>query len=309
MSRYGIVRLDLDSAHFFEITPEEYEDAKILKRNLIEALGIEQKLGLVLQNYEEYERELLNSTLRRAIFSEYRWASFSTETQLFNRRLINLLTTCRLYLDHISHTLSLVYGKNSSSLELLKQKRSAEYDSNLGYRVVEALRNYVQHRGLPVHGLQYSLMQEEDDTHSFLKYTVTPRIRISELREDAKFKRSVLKELEALGNDEEVDLKPLIRKHIESIGRIHQFIRELIADDLEKWDNSFLQLQERIGGRGRLDTNGFAVVIEGESGGYAEFIRIFFDLIEHRQSLSRKNGPLTHYSRQIITSEIRAPKA
>lgn len=101
----------------------------------------------------------------------------------------------------------------------MKQKKSQEYDSCLGYRVIEALRNYAQHRGLPVHNLQYNSTFHPDSPNDSSEHSITPSLRVSRLKEEKKFKSSVLKELEAIGDL--IDLKPLVRQYMESLGRIH----------------------------------------------------------------------------------------
>src|ERR1035437_7063866 len=87
------------------VSPQNY-------RALCEALQgaktlvvIEELLNLLLGNYTEFEKGLLDIALERALF-------LSTDINLFrdiyyevNRLLLNLMAAARLYLDHVSHLL------------------------------------------------------------------------------------------------------------------------------------------------------------------------------------------------------------
>ena len=135
------------------ISKEDFEAIREAKAGVVRMMLIEEKIDLLLDNYVEYEGELLQLALRSAVLEEYGWSDFRAAVQRFNRRLANLLTTCRLYLDQVRHDLS---GFNDPTLsEAFKTLKSAEYDGRLGYATLEALRNYYQHRGLPVSGLSY----------------------------------------------------------------------------------------------------------------------------------------------------------
>lgn len=138
---------------------------------------------------------------------------------------------------------------------------------------------------------------------------------MSSLREEEKFNRSVLNELEAMGDL--IDLKPLVRQYMESIGRIHLFIRALLKDDIEKWDSAVLELrtlfEKRFGEdtpEGRIsifsrDNVGLALVAREDNAELVESVYIVEDLITRRQWLVRKNNTLRRYNSAIVSSESR----
>jgi hypothetical protein len=75
-----------------------------------------------------------------------------------------------------------------------------------------AIRNLSQHRSVPLHQLTISHTRVETaDRRSLV--TVTPGMRLADLRRDAEFKRSVLLELERLGQHM-VDARPLLRDYL-----------------------------------------------------------------------------------------------
>jgi len=112
--QYGITKLLIGSNNCLDISQEEFEEAKIAKHSLVEVLSIEEKHNLILDNYAEYESELLGLGLKRMLFSDRNWSSFESEIHIVGRRLINLLTTCRL----ISRS-----GSSQFELNLWKERR------------------------------------------------------------------------------------------------------------------------------------------------------------------------------------------
>jgi hypothetical protein len=66
--------------------------------------------------------------------------------------LLNLLSAFRMFIDQTEHTLSLKFGKESPELQAFREAQSEEYDAVFGYRFLCRLRNYAQHRSLPLHG-------------------------------------------------------------------------------------------------------------------------------------------------------------
>jgi len=62
---------------------------------------------------------------------------------------VGWLLVWRLVLDQAEHDLSSRFGQNSDQLASFRLARNRAYDSSRAYRVVEALRNLVQHREMP----------------------------------------------------------------------------------------------------------------------------------------------------------------
>lgn len=306
--KYGITKLIINCKPLLEISRQEFDDARLIKRSLVKVLSIEEKLDILLESYIEYEKELYALSLKNVIFSHQDWSTFQNDRRVIDRRLINLLTACRLYVDQVIHDIQSIYGDDIGKGTLVKQRMSQEYNSNFAYRVLETFRNYVQHRGLPIYHLSYSADTEENVSGMNVRHTITPSFSVSKIKEDIKkdknkFKQAVLKELETLGDL--IDLKPLIRQYMESFGRIHLFIRELLANDLTKWDSTILQIQKSFCESFGENTLGLAIVAYDDSGEIVDSEHIFKDLITHRQWLVQKNSMLTRYNSAIISSESR----
>jgi hypothetical protein len=228
--------------------------------------------------------------------------------------VLNLLTTSRLYVDQIPHNINGIYA-DKQKMASVERKMAHEYDSNLSYRVIEALRNYAQHRGLPVFQLQYNMPMRLDSSGNQIEYTITPSLCVSRLREEKGFKSSVLNELEGIGDL--IDLKPVVRQYMESIGRIHSFVRELLTPDIAKWDSTILKLQdlfwETFGedtkeGRSSIfsqDNVGLALVAREDSAVVVESVYIIENLIKHREWLVGKYNTLWRYNSATVSSASR----
>lgn len=247
--------------------------------------------------------ELLRLSTRQMLFRDFSYSKFQNEINSVNRRIVNLLSACRLYIDHSSHHLSNIFNGDEEKKNEVKSYASHEYDTALGYRVMEALRNYVQHRGFPVQRCTYNSKRVEDKEHNKVLFSLTPYLDVVKLKEDGKFKKVVLEELETIG--EKHDIKPLLREYVSSISSIHEKNRALLAEFTGQWESTFNRHIETF----KLETGddsvvGLAAVISGENGTYNSPVSIFFELIKHRRELERKNGNLKSLVSHYVTSEV-----
>jgi hypothetical protein len=299
---YGITRRVFGEGLFVPISRERFEATRRAKRNLVIALNIEEKFTILLENYVEFEREMLSATLDNAVFRTTSWSDFIGTIHLFNRRLINLLTVCRLYIDQVQHDLNSMYGEDCEAGQQVRVQRSTEYDARLGYRVMEALRNYVQHRGLPINGAEFWGKWDHDAVPPFAMSGVTPHLDVGRIKEDGGFKAAVLAELEPLG--EKLDLKPFVREYLEGIGAVHMLVRAVLAEDLAEWDTLLAGVRPDFLAAGGEDVVRLSVVAR-ENGQPVEEVQIVEDLTSRRSWLRRRTAIATHYSKHFVTNKQR----
>src|SRR5260370_32695832 len=135
-----------------ELTAEEFANIAAVISRIYIAADIEEKLDLLLENYLEYEHELLALALRLSVFpTSLDDQRVFSELRVVNRRAINLFTAARTYVDQVKHGLSRYFEPGTSRVDV-SDLFAAEYDAYLEYRLAEALRNCAQHTSLPVHG-------------------------------------------------------------------------------------------------------------------------------------------------------------
>lgn len=303
--RYGIANLVIGKNPFVRLTEKEFNEIKLAHRSLTEILYIEEKFNLVMENYAEYEKELLVLTTDAMIFTDISYSGFQAQKHTVNRRLVNLLTTCRLYRDQILHNLNVIYGEKSDLMKETEKQMSSEYDTHLEYRVMEALRNFVQHRDLPISQFsRYSewVGEEPDDV---LQFSVIPNIEVSKLREGETFKKPVLKELEALG--EKFDIRPMVRVYMDSICRIQKFIRERVKGDVDKWKGLILATEKRYRKR-QKEAHGIAVVAQTKDYRTVEKYYITQNIINRYEELVIMNSGMKRFIKFVVTSDCRPKK-
>ncbi len=214
-----------------QISEEEYEDLKSAKSTCIFALELEEKFALLMDNYCEFETELLKLAETSRIWVNRDHGDSMNERLLLDRRIVNLLTASRLYLDQTDHGISSLFGKPSDELTAVKTFKNVLYDDHWGYRFLEAMRNHVQHAGLPVHIISYNSRISKDSIPNYTQYTIIPQVSTKKLGENVKFKKTILSELKEKG--EKVDLRPGIREYINCFSKLHEHIRQKIAEKLE----------------------------------------------------------------------------
>jgi hypothetical protein len=287
-----------------EISEADFQTIRKAKEGVVLAMGIEEKLDLVLDNFIEYEGDFLQLALRSAVFEEHDWSDFRAAVQRVNRRLANLLTTCRLYLDQIPHELGAL--NDPAILEAFEKQTNIEYDNRLGYATMEALRNYYQHRGLPISGLTYQSAWVPEQTREWRRHLVEATIPFDKLEGDAKFNRKfkgiILPKLKAKGDD--LSLKELVREYISGIGSVHRKLRELLAPSVKAWDERLLSTLQDYQARTQASLSiGVQALATGDQGEVVEKIEVFTGPIDRRKALERKNRNVGYWTKMLVTSE------
>lgn len=213
-----------------ELTETEYSSVTASMHRIYLARDFEEKLDILLENILEYERDLLTLALQYSLFPSLDDHRVAIEQQLVNRRVTNLLSSARMYVDQVQHSISQIYSGSSGpdAVRLF----SAEYDGHLEYRIAEALRNFSQHRALPLHILSWPSAWEEMDSESRrLRFGVVPEISLVELEAEGNFKSKVLEELRQSGK-KKFPLTLILRKYVECLARVHEQIRSAMVGQL-----------------------------------------------------------------------------
>lgn len=237
--RYCLGRGVIGPWPFVDISVDDFEQAKTAQRNLLVLLDVEEKFGMVVDNFLEYERELLDLALDYMAWHGVGWSPFRSSISLVNRKLANFLTASRLYIDHAKHDISEVYGEHAEKTARVHELFSVQYDRLLGYRVMEAIRNSLQHRSLPITSVTHRAAWEDRADEQLLHHRVIARFRIKDARDDRNFKRSVIQELEQ-GGEDAPDITPFVRQYVEGLSSVHHELRLITSPDIESWKGAVL---------------------------------------------------------------------
>jgi len=263
------------------------------------ALEIEEKFDLVVANYEELEREILTLTLTHAVRGESAWATMSSARLLLARRLVNLLTTCRLYVDQVTHSVSRSPTPGCTR-DQAEKVFSDQYDGNPAYRIMDALRNHVQHRTLAIAEMSYGCRREREvATHALLEFTLSLTLDLEALRDDRAFKKATLEELEALPKERQ-DLILLVRQYIESLGRAQERLRELLAPAVKRADGDVhwaLTQWQTVSD----STTGIVAVRRHEDSSWVEYVAVTGKSKERREALVASNRSLGDLASSFVS--------
>jgi hypothetical protein len=255
---YELRRQVLDSKDAISIDKAKYTELYDAQEVLLHALFIEEKLDLLLENFVEYEIGSLSIGLSRIVFQRNDYIELRNDVNLINRRLVNLLSACRAYIDSLPHHVNQICSPSKTESETLMKMKQEQYDSVFGYRVMEALRNFAQHRGSSVQSSVFSEKVEWCGEKQVKVFTVDPFLEPKRLSQDSDFKKKVLHEMEQRGDT--VYLKPLVRQYISSIREIHKRARELVSDCVTQQRNTLESALKVINSCGTAG-GGVAVII------------------------------------------------
>lgn len=295
---FRLTRLVLEERCWVSVTEEEFVNIRDAQKSLVVLVSIEEKFNLLLENFVEFEVGLLAGALHHQVFQDP--DRLTVDLQATNRRLVNLMTTGRLYLDQILHDLKATHPYSGDRSELVRSRIREEKQSNFDFRAIEAIRNFVQHRGMPVDVIRHgSRWHEYSEDERVCRHNLAPLLRIRRLEDDPKFSNSIAVELRSRG--EEVDLRPLVRAYISSVGRIHEFVREQLAVEIATWKSVFLNAQERY--RHECGSEHISLALVRHDGTQVvERFHLSHRLLDRYTELLRRNVHLTFHAKHVVTN-------
>ena len=302
MPFYGLTCVGRECLPVLEIAGDEFTQITQATRTLRTLLGLEEKFDIVLENYLEYEQALLGVNLQRMLLQDLDGSTAMTSIPLINRKVVNYLLTARVYLNQLQHDVKTIDCEPSRLVPLLQQIVSAQYQQSPGFRLLEALGKSLPHRSLPVHELTHRLEPDDACDPPQFRYMLEPYMEVSQLRDDPACTRAVLVELAQMGAL--VNVTPLVRQHIEALGRVHQALRRHTAQDIDVWE----QVVESVLVRARASFGetfpglpGLALMAGEQRDLYDHSEPIVGNLRARRLYFQHKNGNLGFLSRRYVS--------
>lgn len=284
-----------------QIDEKIYNKTKEAKLNLSKLTSIEDKFDILLENYLEFEKELLIITLNYTYFNKWDYPHGQSNIKNINRRLINVLTTARMYLDQSNHDLNKLKLNFDNLSHDYSNKKSIIYDNRLGYRVMEELRNYAQHRDLPIHRIKFNSRSLPDQSQKPWEHRLLPYLDVSILEEDGSFKARILKEIKS--NGLEYPVLPLVREYIEGLCELHIFLRNSLADQASNWEKILQEAIDQVTDNNHGEILGIFIAITNEDGEKIDIVTISKDLALKRSELLKKNSSFENLSTRFISNQ------
>lgn len=300
--KYALFRFALDSGRHVEITEVELQEIMLAARTLDEIAEIEIKFDILYSNFIELENEVASRSIYFAYRREVSKSEFWDTKLSFNRRLINILTSARMYIDQSKqHVNNIGLHPHKKDVEIIFNN---EYDKSLSYRIMEALRNYTQHRGLPIQSLSQNMRRlNKDDELSEIEHNMAFSISPPEIEKDKKFKSEVLEEMK--GKGDRLDLRPIVREYIECIGNIHGQIRISTQKSEEKSVDLIKSAMDRFiaSCSDQFGALGLHAGIVHNDGRLDRKVFVSMDTADYLRLLRQRNRSLNNLSRRTITTQ------
>jgi hypothetical protein len=278
------------------INEEKFQSLSRSSEILKAAMAIEEKYELIISNFLDLEKESLLVSSNSMIRKGNDYAEFFDIRSTFNRRIVNLLTSTKLYIDQIQQHVKIC---NPELVENVKNELTKEYDDIFEYRFMEALRNYVQHRGLAVHLTSHPMRWLEKVDVNLLEFQTKIYAQKNILEVDRAFKKKVVLEM-----PEKVELIMASRKYIGAISRVHSFIRKNIEDVVsssrELIDSEIKNYKNLNGG----DSTGLCAVCIQENDQCEDVIErvpLFLSWDDVRVGLVKKNSCLSNLEKRYVS--------
>lgn len=280
-----------------EIAQEEFADLKSAREILAGAFAIEEKYEIAVSNFLALEKQLLEVAVTNAVRDTLSYGEFFETRSALNIRLVNLLTATKLYLDQLPQHVADCVPNSADVASTVKRRCADEYDKNFEYRFMEALRNHVQHRGIPIHFIRQDGHWTSFDEFGLMEFSVHIAAQKEILESDGKFKKAVLAEMA-----EEVDLLAAARKYVESLSSIHQFVRDLISDSITAAraliESAHTRYSEVFDG----NLIGLSA-IEVDEEGVRSSVPLLLEWDDVRLQLQNRNRQLVNMAKRYVTSK------
>jgi len=286
-----------------EISVEEYARLEHARKVLTSAFAIEEKYEILISNFLELERQLLHLAVTNTVRNTLTYSEFFETRSALNISLVNVLTAARLYLDQLPQDIcDCLLNSNPSAANLVKERCSTEYDAHFEYRFMEALRNHVQHRGIPIHFISQNAHWTSFEEDRLMEYSVDILAQRRYLAEDKQFKKKTLDEV-----PDEVDLKAACRRYVECLSAIHEFARDLTAKIVKCSRASIEAAHTRyaeVYAENRLGLAAFAVA----DGRNVSSVPLLLEWDDVRIELQKRNSQLVNLSKRYVTARPRGKK-
>ncbi|MEJ0060857.1 MAG: hypothetical protein WDM79_15305 [Terricaulis sp.] len=226
----GLGPWHLGTSIAIEIDVARHSALRAAVEGIIDLLAFEDRYAMVIDNLMDLERHLFNWSLIDMLRPMEGFAELFAHKRDANRHLGNLLSACRQYIDQTHHHLKQHFAKTPVTSQAAL---SEQYDLHLSFRVMEALRNYVQHEDLGVHSVSVGGSWLESSGNKARRYVVSIGLDLDHLAKATKFKAATLAELKAL--TKAPDLKQMIREYISALAVAHSKMRKALDLQVKEW--------------------------------------------------------------------------
>lgn len=298
--RYILRKAVINSVPEVEISAQDFSRLRAARGVLSNAFAIEEKYEIVISNFLDLEKQILDVAATNAVRATNTYADFFETRSRLNIRLVNLLTSTRLYLDQLPQHIDDCNIEGIEAVAHVKDRCSEEYDKHFEFRFMEALRNYVQHRGIPVHFVNQGSRWTSFEDDGLMEFYIQIAAQRTFLEEDDKFKKAVLKEI---SND--IDLIAASRQYLESISSINELVRALLHEPTTSARVAIESAHFRYSQSHSESLTGLSA-FEMEDSRVVSSVPLLLEWDDVRIQLQKRNQQLVNLSKRYVTSRVSA---
>ena len=217
-----------------EITEDEYCCLRKYKENLLIVVDIEERYEFILKCYKDFELEMFSLCFDHLYFNKSSSCDHAEQSLMLNIKINNLLSACRLYIDHLDSDIGHLCTIKSIPRCNYQVFISDVRKNSIPYKIGDLLRNYLQHKNLLIRGQKYSQKCIQNKKQKCSTFTLTPYFIKQEIISDPRISKESRKILEYY--PDQIDIKPLLRAYLSEISKIHFYMRNLLNSDVHYWE-------------------------------------------------------------------------
>ncbi|SRR6266536_3623354 len=282
-----------------EIDAEHFAKLKASMKILGNFFDLTENYRVVVEAYKKVERAKHEAELDEILYSQQLYTDSADVRVSLSAPILGYLSSSRYFLDSTDKLLPKFL--NDAGVQAFSAFRCDIYDHSPEYRFIEALRNYSQHRALPLHGIVYHHSFENMEKHdtSDIVTSLSLLAEKERLLQDDKFKKSALD-----GMSEKIDIIKCLRGHMEGLWRQHDFIIKTyshVAESARSEVDAAIKLFKDSTRENSVGLHAFATD-EGEHD--VESLPLLVDWDDARRMAVRTCGNLNNLHRRYVTGKI-----
>jgi hypothetical protein len=285
------------------ITANQYEAVKRVRDICLFALHREEQFKIIIDNYFEFECELLKLAERQLIFGTENFNA-SKPRILLNRRLANLLTACRGYREIHTELMAIVFGKEHDAYTMVKRHLDAlgeTTEANADFRFVEQLRNYAQHHKMPIHSAALSVHLREIGLPG-IEYSVIPDASRNVLLEHGRTGKGIGDLLS--DQPDRIDLRKPLRGYMSRLVSLHKEICEIIAEDVSQSTASFRQAEEEYSSINGVPADLVHLALLSENEEIVDQVALVYQMLDYQEELAKENDVASDFTDRSATNAV-----
>lgn len=204
---------------------------------ILKALWINEKYNMIIDNYYDFQLEVLKAEEElMKIDNQNEIITLGQQYIVnFNRKIANILSSVRMYSDQTKHDLS-SSNELSCNYENFKSDLSAQYDSSIGYQIMEFLRNYMQHEGLMIDELRSIKLFFSNNSNNNDYINLIVLLDYKRLKSIKNYTKKIkLDKLLKNTNSEKFNIMWFLEEYINGIIKVHKQLYSRLNPIIDKY--------------------------------------------------------------------------